>query len=181
MNAPASRTRRIGWLAALAACIAVFVALSLNVHAVKSEVSLAERTIISLEREMLLLETEFQARASQHQLADWNAIELGYEAPRADQYLDGERQLASLGVPAGPNAPAPIRIARAEPIDAADPERAMVSPVSGEPVALAAASEPDAGTMFAAAFSDLVIDASPIRAANASAGLMETVTGEASE
>jgi len=183
MTAPGSQTRSIGWMATLAACVGLVGALTFNVHAVKSEVSLAEREVISLQREIQMLETEFQARASQRQLADWNAIELGYEAPRADQYLEGERQLASLGVPVSPDAPAPIRVARAEPVETMARTGAMVSPVSGQPVALSAGAtaEPDMGEVFAAAFGDFVIDASPIRAAHASTGLMETVASEAVE
>ncbi|BDI60468.1 hypothetical protein [Qipengyuania nanhaisediminis] len=163
-----SRIRQIGWAAALAACIALFAVLSFNVHAVRSEVLLAEREIIALERETLMLETEFQTRASQRQLAEWNAVELGYTAPRADQYLDNNRQLASLGQPLGPDAPAPIRTLRTELARADGEPRAMVSPVTGKPVTLAsvAASE-DAGAVFTEAFGDFLIEASPIRPANA--------------
>ena len=162
-----SRIRQIGWFAVLAACVALFAVLSFNVHAVKSEVQLAERKIIALERETLVLETEFQSRASQRQLAEWNTVELGYLAPRADQYFDNERQLASLGEPLGPNAPAPIRVAQTE-LAAADVKpREMVSPLSGEPVTLASAEvSEDAGAVFTDAFGDFLIDASPIRPAN---------------
>ncbi len=132
-----SRTRQIGWAAVLAACFALFAILTFNVHAVKSEVQLAERQIIALERENLMLETEFQTRASQRQLAEWNAVELGYEAPRADQYLDSNRQLAALGEPRGTDAPAPIRVARSDLASADAPKREMVSPLTGEPVTLA--------------------------------------------
>lgn len=131
MTFSGSRLRQIGWLMALAICFALFVALTFRVNSVKSEVRLAERQIVQLKRENLLLETEFQTRANQQQLADWNAIEFGYKAPRADQYLEGERQLASLGLPRQIGAPSPIRVARA---DAAMPDAAaaaMVSPVSG--------------------------------------------------
>lgn len=163
-----SRIRQIGWFAVLAACVALFVVLSFNVHAVKSEVLLAEREIIALERETLSLETEFQSRASQRQLSEWNAVELGYKAPRADQYLDSNRQLASLGQPLSPDAPAPIRVARAELSDADVAGREMVSPLSGEPITLASAdSESDAGAVFTDAFGDFLIEASPIRPANA--------------
>lgn len=166
-----SRIRQMGWFAVLAACVALFAVLSFNVHAVKSEVLLAERSIIALERETLVLETEFQSRASQRQLAEWNAVELGYEAPRADQYLDNERQLASLGLPAGPDAPSPIRVARAD-LDAADSgKREMVSPITGAPVTLASLStEEDAGAVFTDAFGDFLVEASPIRSANAQTG-----------
>ncbi len=168
MIATGSRIRQIGWVAVLATCVALFAVLSFNVHAVKSEVQLAERKVIALERETLLLETEFQTRASQRQLAEWNAVELGYRAPRADQYLENNRQLASLGMPRGPDAPDPIRVARADLSGADAVPREMVSPLTGEPITLASvnASE-DAGAVFTEAFGEFLIEASPIRAANA--------------
>ena len=177
-----SRIRQIGWAAVLAACVAMFAVLSFNVHAVKSEVLLAERQIIALESETLLLETEFQTRASQRQLAEWNAVELGYRAPRADQYLDNERQLASLGTPLGPDAPAPIRVARTDLASAEQvADRPMVSPVTGAPVTLASAGQTeDAAAMFADAFGDFLIDASPILAANARTAMVEQA-GRSSE
>ena len=166
-----SRIRQIGWVAVMAACVALFAVLSFNVHAVKSEVLLAEREIIALERETLMLETEFQTRASQRQLAEWNAVELGYKAPRADQYLDNERQLASLGQPAGPDAPAPIRVAAVDLASAETRPRDMVSPLTGEPITLASANAAeDAGAVFTEAFGDFLIDALPIRAASAQTG-----------
>ena len=175
MMVTGSQLRSLGWMAALAICIGLFILLSFRVHAVKSEVLLAERQIVSLKQQTILLETEFEARASQRQLANWNAVEFGFEAPRADQYLDGERQLASLGQPVGPNAPSPIRVARAE-IDAgegAGREREMVSPVSGAPVTLASVGlEDDAASMVADAFGDFLVEASPIRPANAQTALV---------
>jgi hypothetical protein len=164
-----TNARSLGWMAVLALCFALVVILSFKVHAIKSEVLLAERQVIALERETLLLETEFETRASQRQLAAWNAVEFGYEAPRARQFLDGERQLASLGVQRGPDAPAPIMLARAETADGASAAEApMRSPVSGAKVTLAsAANEKDAGEVFSDAFGDFLIEASPIRPAQA--------------
>ena len=163
-----SRIRQMGWAAVLAACIALFALLSFQVQTVRSEVLLAEREIIALERNVLMLETEFQTRASQRQLAEWNTIELGYKAPRADQYLESNRQLAKLGQDAAPGAPPPIRVARAELTAADQAPRDMVSPITGEPVTLASASsEEDTGAVFADAFGEFLIEASPIRAANA--------------
>jgi hypothetical protein len=175
MSLRQSQMRSLGWAAVLAVCIALFALLSVRVHAVKSEVLLAERQIIALKRESMLLETEFETRASQRQLVEWNAVEFGFAAPRADQFLDGERQLASLGQPRGPGAPAQIRLARADAADGAGdasagprPQTAMVSPLSGEKVTLASAkTEADAGAMFADAFGDFLIEASPIRPARA--------------
>jgi hypothetical protein len=163
-----TQARSLGWAAVLAICFAAVVVLSFKVHAVRSEVLLAERQLIALQRETLLLETEFQTRASQRQLAEWNAVEFGYQAPRAGQFLDGERQLASLGEVRGPDAPSPIRLASADAGDAAAADAPMRSPVSGEKVTLAsAAAEKDAGAVFADAFGDFLIEASPIRPARA--------------
>ncbi|WP_086616989.1 hypothetical protein [Erythrobacter tepidarius] len=165
-----SRARSLGWMAVLAMCAAAVIILGFKVHAVKSEVLLAEREILALKRETLLLETEFETRASQRQLAAWNAVEFGYEAPRADQFLESERQLASLGQRPGRDAPAPIMLARAEADggSAAIRPGPMRSPVSGAKVTLAsAASEKDVGQVFTEAFGDFLIEASPIRPAQA--------------
>jgi hypothetical protein len=163
-----SRLRQMGWLVALAVCAALFLSLTFRVHAVNSEVLLAERQIIALKHETIMLETEFQTRASQRQLSEWNAVDFGYHAPRPDQYLSNERQLASLGSPAGPNAPSPIRVARADvPVEAAEPGE-MRSPLTGRPVGLTVASaEVEAGVVFAEAFGDLIAEASPVRPAQA--------------
>lgn len=164
------QARSLGWAAVLGACLAAVVVLSFKVHAVRSEVLLAERQLIALERETLLLETEFQTRASQRQLAEWNTVEFGYQAPRAGQFLEGERQLASLGEVRSPDAPSPIRLASADADDvaAAAGDAPMRSPVSGAKVTLAsAAADKDAGSVFADAFGDFLIDASPIRPAKA--------------
>ena len=166
MTTAGSRLRQIGWLVVIATCLGLFLALSFRVHAVKSEVRLVERQIIALKNETLMLETEFQARANQRQLANWNAVDFGYEAPRADQYLENERQLASLGLPRAPNAPAPIRVARAN-IDGetgADSDRPMISPLTGKPVQFAGMQQ-DPGGGIAEAFEDFLSEASPVRSA----------------
>ena len=164
-----SRLRQIGWLLLLAVCVGLFLALSFRVHAVKSEVLLAERKIIALESERKMLETEFQTRASQRQLSDWNAIEFGYEAPRADQFLESERQLAGLGSNVMPDAPAPIRVARSAQIDPETglpesyPSVAMVSPITGKPVTLDAAVNAEAEATFGESFGAFLAKASPVR------------------
>lgn len=133
---PGSRLRQASWAAALSGALGLFLALTFHVNAIKSEVRLAERRIVSLERERMLLETEFESRASQRQLAEWNAVEFGYVAPRADQFLDDERQLASLGTPQRADAPQPVRIARAAPpVEDESPLTDWVSPLTGQPLA----------------------------------------------
>ena len=168
MMVSGSRMRQIGWIVALAVCLGLFLALTFRVHAVNSEVLLAERQIIALKNQTLMLETEFQTRASQRQLSDWNTVDFGYSAPRADQYLGSERQLASFSAPSVPGAPSPIRVARADiPVAPAEPGE-MRSPLTGQPVALTvAAADIEPGTMFAEAFGDLIADASPVRPAQA--------------
>lgn len=137
-----SRLRQIGWLMALGLVFVAFAALSFRVSTVKSDVIRAERQIIALTQENMRLETEFETRANQQQLANWNAVDFGYSAPRAEQYLENERQLASLSQPVMPDAPSPIRVARAG-VPAAT--IAMVSPVTGtaiEPAAERSVAQP---------------------------------------
>lgn len=172
-----SRLRQIGWAAALLGCLGLFLVLSFRVHAVKSEVLLAERQIIALEGETLMLETEFETRASQRQLSDWNVVEFGYHAPRADQYLENERQLASLGAPRAPGAPDPVRLARAESADTDEAPRRMVSPLTGKPVELVVAEQVAADHDFAQAFGAFLSEASPVRQAQA----RPVLTAEVSE
>lgn len=113
-----ARMRQIGWIVLLAVSLAALLALTFKVNAVKGQVRLVERQIIAAQQHKLMLETEFQTRASQHQLSNWNAVEFGYDAPRADQYVEHERQLAALGAPRGMGAPRPIRFALAEKVEA---------------------------------------------------------------
>ena len=133
---PGSRLHQASWAATLSMTLGLFLALTFHVNAIKSEVRLAERRIISLERQKLLLETEFESRSSQRQLAEWNAVDFGYVAPRSGQFLGGESELASLGVPARVDAPQPIRVARAAPLAPEEsPLTDWVSPLTGQPLA----------------------------------------------
>lgn len=132
MNLTRDRLRNIGWAAVLLGCLAFTIALTFRVNAVKSEVRLVERKIVALKQDKQFLETEFLTRANQQQLRNLNDVEFGYQAPGASQYLEGERQLASLGKPRAADAPAPIRVARA---DTGDTGPAMVSPLTGKAMA----------------------------------------------
>ena len=131
----ASRTslRRIGWAALLAVCCALLFALSLRVNALKSDVRRTENRIVALRTETMYLETEYETRSNQQQLSAWNAVDFGYVAPSAGQYLENVRQLAALGKAAGPDAPSPIRVAAAQ-TEAPGMIPAMVSPLTGKPL-----------------------------------------------
>lgn len=135
MNLTGDRVRSIGWAFVLTVCAGLLLALTFRVNAVKSEVQLAERTVVALKREKLFLETEFEARSNQQQLKALNDVEFGYQAPRAEQYIEGERQLVALGKPRGPNAPRPIRVASAAGGERDSGFPAMVSPLTGRAIA----------------------------------------------
>jgi hypothetical protein len=111
MSVSARRLRSIGWLALLAVCATLVMVLTLRVNALRSQVRREENHIVALREETMYLQTEFETRASQQQLKAWNDVDFGYVAPSAGQYLENERQLAMLGKPAGPDAPAPVRLA----------------------------------------------------------------------
>ena len=135
------RARSIGWAFVLMVCLGLTMVLMVRVNAVKSQVRLAERQLVALKREKVFLETEFETRSNQQQLRALNDVEFGYSAPTAGQYLAGERQLASLGKAAAPDAPAPIRVASAMADDSSS-FPAMVSPLTGK----AMAAVPDSKT-----------------------------------
>ncbi|HMO75033.1 MAG TPA: hypothetical protein PKD99_07560 [Sphingopyxis sp.] len=118
---------------------------SLNVAATRSELTQIERQIERTRANIRYLESELAVRASMRQLEQWNADSFGYSAPTAGQYLENERQLASLGrVPGarGANEVAPVLMAMVSPV--ALPEKA-------KPVEVAAAAAKPAETAPAAA------------------------------
>ncbi len=136
MNLTRDRMRSIGWAAVLLTCFTFTVILTFKVNAVKSQVRLTERQILSVKQDKLLLETEFETRANQQQLRSLNQVEFGYQAPAAGQYLEGERQLADLGKARGADAPSPIRVAKADaPSGPAATMPEMVNPLTGKAMA----------------------------------------------
>ena len=120
MMVSAHRFRSIGWIAMLLVCAALVMVLAFRVNALRSQVHRTEQQIIALRKEKLYLETEVETRANQQQLKLWNDVEFGYVAPTASQYLSSERQLAAFAKPDGPDAPAPIRVASADDVVAAE-------------------------------------------------------------
>lgn len=149
MNLTRDRLHSIGWVAVLTVCAAMTLGLTLRVNAVKSQVRLAERQIVALQQQKLMLETEFETRANQQQLKALNDVDFGYQAPTVGQYLEGERQLAVLAKPRAPDAPTPIRVASA--VGSKPPAfSGLVSPLSGKALAAevpaASRRKPEAGS-----------------------------------
>jgi hypothetical protein len=131
-----SRLRKIGWAAVLVTCTALYLVLHLRVNAVRSEVRQAERHLVALQQQKMMLETEFETRSNQQQLSAWNEVDFGYKAPTASQYLEGERQLAQFGTPRAKGAPEPILVANAPSADGdASSFPSMVSPITGQAIA----------------------------------------------
>ena len=135
MNLTRDRMRSIGWAAVLLVCLALTLLLTFRVNAVKSQVRLTERQIVSVRQDKLLLETEFETRANQQQLRSLNDVEFGYQAPTAGQYIEAERQLAALGKPRGADAPDPIRVASADGPKEAAEITPMANPLTGKAMA----------------------------------------------
>ena len=82
--------------------------LSLSVATLRSDLANTDDEIVEVKKEIRYLETEFSARANLRQLEEWNKMEYGYVAPKASQYLEGERALANLG---GKNLRKPVKVA----------------------------------------------------------------------
>lgn len=104
---------------------------SLNVAATRSELAKIERQIDRARGNIRYLESELAVRASMRQLERWNADTFGYSAPSAAQYLENERQLASLDrLPRarGANDVAPVLMAMVSPV-------AMPAPAEPKPAA----------------------------------------------
>lgn len=129
-----SRLRRIGWLAVLGTCLALYALLHVKVNAVRADVVQAERQIVQIEEENLLLETEFLTRTNQVQLAAWNRVDFGFTSPEADQFIENARQLASFGMPPSIDAPAPIRLAGLRSGEDVPDFPQLVSPLTGRPI-----------------------------------------------
>ena len=109
---------------------------SLKVAATRSELTRIERDIIRARDNIRYLESELAVRASMRQLEQWNADTFGYSAPDAAQYLENERQLASLDrLPRarGANEVAPVLMAMVSPVAIA--EAPKESPVASAPAA----------------------------------------------
>ncbi|WP_052768809.1 hypothetical protein [Aurantiacibacter marinus] len=138
MNALASNgprgIRRIGWFAALGACLALYGMLHIKVTAVHADVVRAERQIVFLEEQNMLLETEFLTRSNQVQLAAWNRVDFGFQSPTADQYIDSPRQLAQFGMAPAEGAPPPIRLAGLRSGEDVPEFPQIVSPLTGKPI-----------------------------------------------
>ncbi len=70
--------------------------ISLRVSATRAELHKVERDIAATRQQNRMLEGDIAVLANVRQLDRWNSEFFGYLAPNAEQYLPGERGLASL-------------------------------------------------------------------------------------
>ena len=99
MNMTRDRLQSIGWFTLLAFCGVFTGSLVLRVNAVKSQVQISQRQIMALKRENEFLETEYETRANQQQLAAINDLDFGYKAPESGQYRTAAVDLPHKSVP----------------------------------------------------------------------------------
>ncbi len=118
MKLAVKRLEGIGWLALVFLVAILLYPLSLSVATLRSDLAKTEKQIVSVKKEIRYLETEFGARANLRQLEQWNELEYGYVAPRASQYLEGERALANLG---SPDLRKPVQVAVISSMDKVEP------------------------------------------------------------
>jgi hypothetical protein len=125
----------------------------------RARVEAVERSIVQARKEIRDLETEFDTRANLAQLERWNGDVLALAAPRAEQYVGGEHQLASLpGRTEGGN------VALAYVVPAAPMEYVAAAPLPVPGVASPAAV-PAAGQKAAPTPAPAARPAGPVRSA----------------
>ena len=156
----ARRLRPIGWVAGVAGAALCFYLVSLQVAAERTALESTERRIAVTERQIRQLETEFSARASLRQLESYNNEVLALSAPKVQQYLTNEVQLASYSPADGADIGKPV------------PSTALASVQSMPSPAPAAASRP---SFKAAVVSDAKSEGAPVIPAMKRPPLIQTV------
>ena len=91
------RLRKMGWPMLFGVCGLTIHVMGLYVAPLRTELRSVERDIQERKGQIAYLEAEMSARASLDRLNLYNQMLYGYQAPRPDQYLNGEQALASLG------------------------------------------------------------------------------------
>lgn len=92
----ARKLQGIGLIMLLTIIALIAYPISLRVAATRAQLAQVEREIQLTRDQNRMLEGDIAVLANARQLDRWNREFLGYVAPGADQYLPGERALASL-------------------------------------------------------------------------------------
>jgi hypothetical protein len=137
----AQRFRALGWVAGIASASCGLYLISLQVAAERAKLEAVDARIAAAQRDMRALQTELGTRANMRQLQKWNDDVLSLAAPRAAQYLTSEAQLAALepGAVAAPGTSAPSGFALVAATPSAKPAEAPVRVARATPVEVEAA------------------------------------------
>lgn len=92
----AYRLKGLGWFGGCVIVTLGFYLVSLQVAAERKRLEQVNARIVSAERDVRALETEFDTRANLVQLERWNGDTLALVAPTARQFVRSEAQLASI-------------------------------------------------------------------------------------
>jgi hypothetical protein len=91
--------REVGWVAAVAGTALGCYMVSLKVASERAALEQVENKIVLAQRDIRVLQTEIGTRGRLEQLESWNVKVLALSAPQAQQFLEGEFQLATLAAP----------------------------------------------------------------------------------
>ncbi len=91
--------REVGWVAAVAGTALGCYMVSLKVASERAALEQVENRIVLAQRDIRVLQTEIGTRGRLEQLESWNVKVLALSAPQAQQFLEGEFQLATLAAP----------------------------------------------------------------------------------
>lgn len=108
--------KSVGWVAGIAATALGCYMVNLQVAAERSNLEEVENRIVLAQRDIRLLQTEIGTRGRLAQLEQWNVKVLALSAPKANQFLEGSFQLATLAAPhktMDPGAPVVLASAKA--------------------------------------------------------------------
>ncbi|SNS18975.1 hypothetical protein SAMN06295912_102185 [Sphingomonas laterariae] len=130
----AARFRSVLWVAAASTAGLACYLVTQGVASERAELARTERAILANRIAIRDLETELGARGSMAQMERWNTRVLALKAPEARQYLHGDVQLASLGMPETPAMAARVvQVAATKPVTPTAP----AGPAAPEQVASA--------------------------------------------
>lgn len=111
-----SRFRSVQWVAVSATAALGCYLVTQQVAGERAELARVERQIMRERLAIRDLETELGTRASLTQIERWSGNILALSAPKAEQFIESDYQLASLGRMPDPTAETKVvQVARAEP------------------------------------------------------------------
>jgi len=92
----AYRLKGLGWLGGCSIVLLGFYLVSIQVAAERKKLESVEAKIVSAQRDIRALETEFDVRANLVQLERWNGDTLALVAPSAGQFVRDEGALSAI-------------------------------------------------------------------------------------